>query len=193
MADWLSSPESVIITVPEAINEENITFYEIQVKIDKIQWKVRRRYREFDDLHENLVEKGVDKDSLPEKKLIGSKDPSFIMKRRRDLESYLQSVFSFLQHSLPQVLANFLHLCKYDQHFILREIASHHFELMTSEILKDESNLTPLHLHSISKRLKSSNPPLMDDDEKQYDFTHVADFACGLKTLRIEGNYFFPG
>ena len=114
MADWLSSPESVLITVPEAINEDHVTWYEIRIQIGEIHWKIKRRFREFVELHDNLVEEsGVDKESLPEKKLIGNREPSFIMKRRRDLESYLQSVFRFLQHSLPQNLADFLSLTRY--------------------------------------------------------------------------------
>ena len=77
------------------------------------------------------------------------------MKRRRDLESYLQSVFKFLQHSLPQNLAEFLCLTKYDQHFVLRQLASQQYELMTSETLKEDSTLTPLELFAISRRLKT--------------------------------------
>lgn len=144
MADSLASPDSVQISVPEALNEENVTWYVIQIKIGDINWKTRRRFREFVELHETLVENGVEKDSLPGKKLLGNRDPSFIMKRRRDLESYLQSVFKFLQHSMPQNLAIFLCLNKYDQHFILRQLALKQFEYMTSEILKEEAELTPL-------------------------------------------------
>jgi hypothetical protein len=48
------------------------------------------------------------RDTLPPKKLLGSKDPGFIMKRRRELESYLQNVFHFLSQDLPPVLADFL-------------------------------------------------------------------------------------
>ena len=84
---------TVIITIPEAINEDHVTFYEILVQIQNIKWRVRRRFREFVELHDSLVDHGVDKESLPQKKLL-NKDPSFIMKRRRDLESYLQSVFN---------------------------------------------------------------------------------------------------
>ena len=168
MADWLSNPENVKITVPEAINEENVTWYEIHVQISEVQWKLRRRFREFVDLHENLTEFGVDKESLPQKKLLGNKDPSFIMKRRRDLESYLQSVFRFLQHSLPQSLAKFLCLSEYDQHFILRQMAAQQFECMTSEIVKDEADLTPLHLFAISRRLKTPCPPLQSKSALKY-------------------------
>jgi hypothetical protein len=48
------------------------------------------------------------RDTLPPKKLLGSKDPGFIMRRRRELESYIQNVFHFLSRDLPPVLAEFL-------------------------------------------------------------------------------------
>ena len=96
MANWLSSPESVIISIPEAVNEDHVTFYEIDVKINDVEWKVRRRFREFVDLHESLTENGVDKESLPQKKLLGTKDPSFIMKRHSGLFCLFPSHCPFL-------------------------------------------------------------------------------------------------
>ena len=187
MANWLASTESVIISIPEAINEDNITFYELQIKIEDIEWSVKRRFREFVELHDKIVEHGVDKDSLPHKKLIGNKDPSFIMKRRRELESYLQSVFRFLQHSLPQELAIFLHLSNYDRHYILRKMASQQYDCIASEIVRDDIELTPLELFSLSQRLRTPCPPQEISEEKRYDFTIVADFVCGLNSLKIKG------
>ena len=186
MANWLASPESVIITIPEAINEDHVTYYQIHIKIEDVEWSFKRRFREFVELHEKLVDKGVDKDSLPHKKLLGNKDPSFIMKRRRELESYLQSVFRFLQHSLPQNLAEFLLLTEYDRHFILRKMASEQFDYIAKDILREEITLTPLELHSMAQRLRTPCPP-QDNEEKRYDFTIVADFVCGLKSLKIKG------
>ena len=58
------------------------------------------------------------------KKLIGNKDPAFIKKRRKELETYLQSVFNFLKHSLPSCLVTFLQFPSYDLHHILRAISS---------------------------------------------------------------------
>ena len=73
------SKELLICTVPEAINEDNVTWYEIRVQIAEIFWKIKRRFREFVELHDRLVdESGVDKDSLPEKKLIGNRGPIFL-------------------------------------------------------------------------------------------------------------------
>ena len=33
-----------------------------------VEWSVKRRFREFAELHETLLEAGVDKESLPGKK-----------------------------------------------------------------------------------------------------------------------------
>ena len=48
------------------------------------------------------------RDVLPPKKLLGNKDPAFLMKRRKELESYLQGIFHFLARNLPVPLAEFL-------------------------------------------------------------------------------------
>ena len=86
-------------------------------------------------LHESLVESGVDKDSLPGKKLIGNKDPAFIKKRRKELETYLQSVFNFLKHSLPSCLVTFLQFPSYDLHHILRAISSSYVKVRRSALV----------------------------------------------------------
>ena len=62
MADWLACPDAVKIRVPEAINEENVTWYEIQVQVADISWRKRRRFREFVELHDSLIDHGVDKE-----------------------------------------------------------------------------------------------------------------------------------
>ena len=80
-------------------------------------------------LHEKLIESGVEKDSLPVKKLIGNKDPAFIKKRRKELETYLQSVFNFLKHSLPNCLITFLDFPNYDLHHILRAVSQNYFNV----------------------------------------------------------------
>ena len=185
MSNCLASP--VVITIPEAINEDNVTFYEILVTVQNVKWKVKRRFREFVELHESLsLDHGVDKETFVCKKKLLNKDPSLILKRRRDLESYLQGAFTFLQHSLPQNLAQFLCLSQYDQHFILRELASQHYDNTIKEVYEDHMNLSPLELYSISRRLKTPCPPSNVQD-KRYDFTNVADLACSLQTLNIEG------
>ena len=52
------------------------------------------------------------RDVLPPKKLLGNKDPAFLMRRRAELETYLQNIFHFLVRSLPVPLAEFLEFDK---------------------------------------------------------------------------------
>merc|ERR1719245_1046234 len=87
----------VSLTIPEVVTDDGITMYLIQVEVGGVAYQVNHRYSEFEAMHYKLVEEGVEKDLLPPKKLIGSKDPAFIMKRRRELETYLQSVYHFLE------------------------------------------------------------------------------------------------
>lgn len=183
-----------VIKIPEALNEDNVTIYVISVTVGAVHWTVKHRYNDFVELHESLLEEGIEKDVLPPKKLIGNKEPSFIMKRRRELESYLQSVFHFLERSLPQSLADFLDLPLYDIHYILRGMAGQihdreHKEDMEGEGEERENigDWSPLELHTVSERLKSPCPP-QDIESKRYDFTNVADFCCQLANLHITGH-----
>jgi hypothetical protein len=201
MANHLWSSSSKIY-IPEIVNEESITYYVIIVEIEEVRWEVKRRYNEFLSLHEKLVEVGVDKEGLPPKKLLGNKDPAFLIKRRKELETYLQSTFHFLEKNVPTVLADFLHFDKYESHFILRNLASEIYarELELSNLVisgdtvdcvtekKEEcTKWTPLEMNSISQRLQHSCPPT-DTESKQYDFTNIVDACCGMKELELTGS-----
>ena len=119
----------VSITVPEVItSEEGVTLYQVVVEVGPVVYRVKHRYSEFESMHSKIVENGIEKDLLPPKKLIGNKDPAFIMKRRKDLENYLQTVYHFLEKSLPRVLAEFLDFPTYDIHYVLQDLASHYHE-----------------------------------------------------------------
>jgi len=188
----------VSITIPEVVTDEGVTIYLVNVQIGEVVYRVSHRYSEFEVMHYKLVEEGVEKDLLPPKKLIGNKDPAFIMKRRRDLETYLQTVYHFLEKNLPNALADFLQFPKYDIHYVLQDLASkcHEEDLRSSAgevpdngTLMDESmnSWNPLQMFSISERLKSPCPPLNTEDKK-YDFTNVADACCRLSKLKISGS-----
>jgi len=202
MANHLLSSRTKI-SIPEIINEESVTYYVIIVQIEDVKWEVRRRYNEFLSLHEKLVDVGVDKDGLPPKKILGNKDPAFLIKRRKELETYLQSTFHFLEKNVPTVLADFLHFDKYESHFILRNLAS---LLYTRELEFSNLNIsgdtvdsapgdnescrvkwTPLEMNSISQRLQHSCPPT-DTESKQFDFTNIVDACCGMKSLELSGS-----
>ena len=113
----------VYIRIPEVVTEDGVTQYVIVVEVGSVQYKVKHRYSKFETMHSKLVEDGVEKDLLPPKKLLGSKDPAFIMKRRKDLETYLQTVFHFFEKNIPQTLAEFLDFPVYDIHYILQQLA----------------------------------------------------------------------
>ena len=99
------------------------------------------------------------------------------MKRRKELEAYLQSVFNFLRHSLPQKFIDFICLPQYDLHYVLRNIAAEYHDSLEAGIHKDQASWSPIEIHAISERLKAPRPP-EDTDDQRHDFVNVADFAC---------------
>jgi len=187
MADSLAHSEDIGIFIPEALTSDGFTKYVVQIIVAQTEWTVERRFKEFAELHESLVESGVDKDSLPGKKLIGNKDPAFIKKRRKELETYLQSVFNFLKHSLPSCLVTFLQFPSYDLHHILRAISSSYVKSLDMGKPLKGVEWTPLEMHALSERLKRPRPP-EDCDDDVHGFTHAADQACQLEALIINGS-----
>ena len=134
----------VSITVPEVItSEEGVTLYQVVVAVGPVVYRVKHRYSEFESMHSKIVEDGIEKDLLPPKKLIGNKDPAFIMKRRKDLETYLQTVYHFLEKSLPRVLAEFLDFPTYDIDNVLQDLARHYHETDQAK----ETVIHPNHHH----------------------------------------------
>lgn len=182
MANNVRNP--LVVTIPEAVTEDGITVYQISVQVGEVNWDVPHRYREFQQMHEQLVEEGVaGRDLLPPKKLIGSKEPAFIMKRRRELELYLQEICHFLERNLPSSLAKFLGLDQYDLHHVVQQLA---------ELTHDQPDLAavswdPLQMFSITERLQTPCPP-QDMEDKRFDFTNVADTCCRLPQLTITGS-----
>ena len=58
MANSLQKPDSVEIYIPEAIAEDNITLYIIHLRVGRIEWTVRHRYREFVEVGNHYVRQG---------------------------------------------------------------------------------------------------------------------------------------
>lgn len=124
MASLLSNEEDVSIKIPSSTQQDNVTFYNIEMKVGPVQWTVKHRYSEFAELHDVLVQEHcVEKDILPPKKLIGNKNEAFVEKRKFQLESYLNSVYCYLKKAMPMELAVFLQLHIYDIHFLLQNMA----------------------------------------------------------------------
>lgn len=121
------------IKIPSSDNQDGVTFYNIEVHVGGVQWSVKHRYSEFAELHDVLVtEHCVEKEILPPKKLIGNKSDSFVEKRRQCLETYLNSVYSYLKKAMPREFALFLHLHVYDIFFLLQNMALQFFTESTS-------------------------------------------------------------
>jgi len=181
MANHVRSPLSVAI--PEAVTREGVTLYQIHVRVGEVGYQVERRFSQFQAMHTLLVAEGVDSSLLPPKKLLGSKDPAFIMRRRRELEIYLQAVCHFLERNLSRHLTSFLELAQYDIHLVVAGLS----ELCVGEEPPAPRQWTPLHLHSISERLQTPCPPL-DVEDRQADFTNLADTCCRLESLEVTGS-----
>lgn len=187
MANHQEGP--VTITIPEVLSEDGVTMYLVVVEVGSVVYRVRHRYSHFELMHSKLVEDGIEKDSLPPKKLIGNKDPAFIMKRRKELETYLQTVYRFFAKNLPQTLAEFLDFPTYDIHYVLQGLACDFHEKDLRPASGSDSGLSwsPLQLYAVSERLKTPCPPLNTDDKK-YDFTNVVDVCCNTSTLTVTGS-----
>lgn len=72
MACFAKSPSDLSISIPTIVETDGVTQYEIEVKIGEVSWRVLHRYRDFQELHEKLVELvSVSKDLLPPKKVSG--------------------------------------------------------------------------------------------------------------------------
>lgn len=130
----------VSIAIPEVVTEDGVTFYVVRVEVADddafapVAWTVKKRYSDFAELHATLTSDpagaAIDAASLPEKKYIGNRDPAFIMKRRKELEAYLTSVFRFLQLALPSSMAEFLDFDKYDINFVLKNLAGKYHDVV---------------------------------------------------------------
>eukprot|EP00099_Drosophila_melanogaster_P008285 NP_001260990.1 uncharacterized protein Dmel_CG11807, isoform B [Drosophila melanogaster] len=189
MACYYRQHADTTVTVPKFSNESSsggVTYYDIKVRVGKVEWLVERRYRDFANLHEKLVgEISISKKLLPPKKLVGNKQPSFLEQRREQLEIYLQELLIYFRTELPRALAEFLDFNKYDIIYLLQDLAKLFNEsgdaLLSS---KKEYNLSALEVYAISERLSLPCPPSLDRGGK-YDFSHVLDFCTQLVALVV--------
>jgi hypothetical protein len=171
MANHIRSP--LAVTIPEAVTVEGVTQYSIHVRVGEVAYTVERRFSQFQALHLLLVGDGVDRELLPPKKLLGARDPAFIMRRRRELETYLQAVCHFLERNLSRHLTAFLELARYDIHLVVAHLS----EQCGPEQPPAPRSWSPLHLHAVSERLQTPCPPL-DMEDRAGDFTNLVDTCC---------------
>jgi hypothetical protein len=92
--------------------QDEFTEYHLKVKnSENASWLVRRRYREFRDLHDIL--KLVYPDAIPSvpgKKLWGNQDPEFVRLRQDQLQVYMNGVLALEPHCASVVLQRFLEI-----------------------------------------------------------------------------------
>ncbi|KAH8410847.1 hypothetical protein KR222_000563 [Zaprionus bogoriensis] len=180
--------EQTAVTIPKYSVESSagITYYDIKVRVANVEWCVERRYRDFAQLHDKLVEDtSIGRKLLPPKKLVGNKQPAFVELRREQLETYLQELLIYFRNELPRSLAEFLDFNKYDIIYLLQDLAKLFHEsgdaLLSS---KKEYNLSALEVYAISERLALPCPPSCDQGGK-FDFSHVLDFCTQLAALVV--------
>ncbi|GCC25559.1 nischarin isoform X1 [Chiloscyllium punctatum] len=167
---------------------ENYTVYIIEVKVGNHQWTVKHRYNDFHELHEKLTaEKKIDKNLLPPKKIIGKKSKTFVEKRQKELEVYLQMLIAKFPFAAPKVLSFFLNFHLYEINGITAALAEQLFHKGEQLLLVGEVFcLRPLQLYAITQQLRLASPTCANGDAKT-DLGHILDFACRLKYLKITG------
>jgi len=193
MSCYLQHCRECNIAIPKAaMDADRVTYYYITVNVGGVTWSVRKRYKEFLELHKKLVnEHTITKDILPGKKIIGNKEPDFIDRRRVGLEIYLQTVLSFLQKSMPDELFDFLEFDKYDVILIVKKLAADFYQNGDTYLLNDNGfNFNVLLLYAISERLKL---PCPDSENNEFNFSHVLEFCLRLKYLSIKGGNHYIG
>lgn len=60
------------VTIPKYIESSTgVVYYDIKVRVHQVEWLVERRYRDFAQLHDKLVDEiAISKKLLPPKKVI---------------------------------------------------------------------------------------------------------------------------
>lgn len=95
--------------------QDEYTEYHLKVTgRDSVSWLVRKRYREFRDLHDNL--KPFFPNSLPAipgKKLWGNQDPDFVRLRQDQLQVYMNGILSLDPDCRYRVIESFLEVQKF--------------------------------------------------------------------------------
>ncbi|XP_032217773.2 uncharacterized protein LOC5517346 isoform X3 [Nematostella vectensis] len=176
------------IEVPAAEVIDGYAVYYVEVFITEYSWLVRKRYREFRELHDKLVkEYHIDQSLLPPKKYFGNLDPDYIETRRLLLEIYLHKLLEKFEDNLPDQLDNFLEGFKYDVCGVTYNLAKELFETGDKILLdKQPYTFTPLQLYCITKRL-ALPVPTCDVHNIHAEIGNLYDFIQNLSHLKIVG------
>lgn len=184
MSCYFKYNQETEISIPKFNETNSIVFYNIHVKIHDVEWTIDRRYKDFDQLNDKLVEENsISKKLIPPKKVIGNKNPEFLEKRRQELEKYVQDLLALFRVTMPRSLAEFLDFNKYDIIYLLQDLAKYFNECGDSLLtVTKEYNFSALELYAISERLCLPCPE--NDETNKFDFSHVLDFCSQLHILK---------
>ncbi|KAM8713452.1 hypothetical protein ACLKA7_013721 [Drosophila subpalustris] len=182
MSCYYRQHEDASVTIPKYSVESSagITYYDIKVRVGNVEWFVERRYRDFAQLHEKLVEEiSISKKLLPPKKLVGNKQPAFLEQRREQLETYLQELLIYFSNELPRLLAVFLEFNKYDIIYLLQDLAKLFNESGDALLsAKKEYNLSALEVRGIKYSLGVMHMPKTNfSPELQHTLQSEQNFA----------------
>lgn len=190
MACLYSNNSKINTKIISYVIKDKVTHYNIEVQVGDIFWSLSHRYSDFVELNDKLVkDHSLSKDLLPPKKVLGNLDPTFLEKRKCDLEIYLQNCVNFLEKSLPRCLIEFLHLVKYDINILLQDFASFCFQEGDKYLTNSNSThaFNPLQLFAITKRLKQECP-VGEAIHQEHDFCNILEFCNNLRNLIIQGS-----
>lgn len=202
MSNFLKDIKESMISIPQTDDEKGVTIYIISVHVGEISWTVRRRYKQFVELHDKLVNgHGIAYDILPPKKVIGNRDEEFIKKRQIKLQKYLIHVlYHFKQidnvpQIMPKVLALFLDFHKYDLFYMIQELAAD-FSVRGNLILSKTRTYVfdVLHIYAISEMLKNPLTRIQQATmrygtgyDRRNDFQFILNVCNHVPSVTIEG------
>lgn len=187
MSNFYKNPLETTITIPSYELIDGTAFYSVHVTcFHNCEWRVSRRYRDFHELHEKLVNYSIAKDLLPKKKVIGNTSSKFIEQRREELQKYLQTIAHMMQKHMPIEFVEFLDFHKYDVIFLLQNLALDVYKNGERNLLQSgrKWTFTILELHAITSRLRLPCPQQELQDSK-FDFSHILDFCTQLESLKV--------
>ncbi|KAG4080313.1 hypothetical protein HA402_010805 [Bradysia odoriphaga] len=186
MACILKHFAETTIKIPHYHLVDGTTFYDIHVAVGKVNWTVQHRFKEFDELNEKLVTgHSISSDLMPPKKVLGNRNPEFLVQRQKLLEIYLQKVLIFFRYTMCREFVEFLDFNKYDIIYLLQDISNNFYQQGETILAASKVHeFTTLELYSITERLKLPCPS-SDSVRKNFDFSHVLDFCSQLQSLVV--------
>lgn len=156
------------------IDDAEVVWFKLIIKVDGREWNVAHRYNEFDELHSKLRKthnnQGHEFDvKLPPKKFRPKAD--FLDKRKDELQIYLRELLQFYHRNIPIKLADFLLFYKYQPNGLVLQL----YEFLKKN---NQLKLTSLHLNALHQVYNSQS------DE---NYQNVIGILKNMKSVHIYG------